>query len=164
MRIVQLVLGAVSLLAAACASVSPVASGPDIYVMRHLQKAAQGPDPALSEEGQANAVRLADWFGEDPPSAIYVSSTRRAQMTAAPLAAKLGVVPKTYNPSDTAALVQSVKAEPGTVLIVGHSNTVPDIIEQLGGARPADIADDRFGDIWRIRGPASTVTHSRLDD
>jgi hypothetical protein len=39
--------------------------------------------------------------------------------------------------------------------VVGHSNTVPDIVEQLGGARPEPIAHDRHGDIWRITRPAA---------
>ena len=161
MRVAQMVMGLAMLALAGCASMTPAVSEPSIYVMRHLHKAA-GPDPMLSEEGQGYAARLAGWFGKDKPTAIYVSATRRAQMTAAQLAAKLGITPQIYDPSDTPALVARVKAEGGTTLVVGHSNTVPEIVAQLGGARPADIADDRYGDIWRIRGLARTVTHARL--
>ena len=148
------------LMLAACTTVLPVAR-PNIYVMRHLQK-APGPDPVLSQEGQLFAARLIDRFKDDPPSAIYVSATRRAQMTAAPLAARLGIMPKIYDPADTPGLVARVKSEPGTVLIVGHSNTVPDIVEQLGGPRPSDIAEDRFGDIWHVSGTRPKVTQDRL--
>ena len=143
----------VLLVLAACAAVpsAPPALHPNYYVMRHLQKAA-GQDPGLTGEGRTNAERLIALLAADPPSAIYVSTTRRAQETAAPLAARLGIAPKLYNPSDTPALIAAVTAEPGTVLIVGHSNTVPDIIERLGGTRPAAIADDSFGDIWHVYG------------
>jgi broad specificity phosphatase PhoE len=135
---------------AACATTAPAPSAPSWYVMRHLQKAG-GPDPALSEEGHANARRLIGLFREDPPTTIYVSSTKRALETAGPLAATLGVTVKEYDPRDTPGLIARAKAETGTVLIVGHSNTVPEIVAQLGGARPADLAESDYGDIFRVR-------------
>ena len=134
---------------AACATAPDASAGPNFYVMRHLQKAA-GPDPALSEEGARNAAKLADLLADDPPAAIYVSTTRRARETAAPLAARLGLTPKTYDPSNTAALIAAVTAEAGTVLIVGHSNTVPEIVERLGGTRPVAIDESHYGDVWHI--------------
>jgi phosphohistidine phosphatase SixA len=128
----------------------------NVYVMRHLQKGA-GSDPSLTAEGAANARRLADWFAKnDPPAAIFVSTARRAQETAAPLADLIDVEPTVYDPRDSRALVEMVRQEEGTVLIVGHSNTVPEIVALLGGKRPADIAEDRFGDIYRVRGGVVT--------
>jgi broad specificity phosphatase PhoE len=136
-------------LAAGTALAAAAPPEPTVYVMRHLQKVV-GEDPGLSAEGKANAERLAGWFGADAPRAIYVSSTRRARETAAPLAARLHVDPNEYAPTDVPGLIARVRQETGPVLIVGHSNTVPVIIEALGGARPAPIADDGFGDIWRV--------------
>jgi broad specificity phosphatase PhoE len=117
--------------------------------MRHLQK-ADGADPGLSEEGRKGAERLVAVLASDPPAAIYVSATRRARETAAPLAAKLGLTEKEYDPRDTPGLVARVKAETGTVLIVGHSNTVPDIVQALGGKRPAPLLDSDYGGIWHV--------------
>lgn len=147
-------------LAAACATDGDGGGGSSWYVMRHLQK-AEGPDPALSTEGARNAGRLAAWFGKDRPSAIYVSTTKRARETAAPLAARLGLTMKDYDPRDTPGLVARVKAETGNVLVVGHSNTVPEIVAALGGPRPADLADTDFGDIFRVR-QDGTVERLRL--
>jgi broad specificity phosphatase PhoE len=137
------------LLALGACATAPQPAGPNVYVMRHLQKEA-GADPGLSAEGRANAGRLVAFFAKDPPAAIYVSTTRRAQETAAPLAARLRLTPKSYDPRDTAGLVARVKAESGTVLVVGHSNTVPEIVAGLGGARPADLAETDFGDVFRV--------------
>ncbi|HWH22491.1 MAG TPA: phosphoglycerate mutase family protein [Allosphingosinicella sp.] len=138
---------------AACFPVAPQEPpGPSYYVMRHLE-AQQGPaDPGLTAEGQRQATLLPSFFQGDPPRAIYVSSTRRAQETAAPLARALGITPKVYDPANTPALVQMVKAEPGPVLVIGHSNTVPDIVQQLGGQRPEPIAHNQHGDIWHVSG------------
>lgn len=155
-------LAALLLIAAAgCATRAADPPAPSWYVMRHLQK-GEGQDPALSAEGARNAQALAARFEEDRPGAIYVSTTRRARETAAPLAARLGLGVKDYDPRDTAGLVARVRAEAGTVLVVGHSNTVPEIVAQLGGARPPDLAETDYGDIFRVRRDG-TVERTRLD-
>jgi broad specificity phosphatase PhoE len=159
----RLIAAAALVLVAACATAPAADPGPrpNFYVMRHLQKAA-GQDPGLTEEGRANAERLAALLAGDPPAAIYVSTTRRARETAAPLAARLGLMMRDYDPSDTPALIEAVTQEPGTVLIVGHSNTVPDIVERLGGARPADLGENDFGDVWHVYGPDRKVEKLRV--
>ncbi|HEV2043051.1 MAG TPA: phosphoglycerate mutase family protein [Sphingomicrobium sp.] len=145
-----------------CASAPPPAAQPDIYVMRHLHTPAGVTDPDLTDEGQRVALALVTWFKRDRPKVIYVSSTKRAQQTAAPLARKLGVAPTIYNPADTAGLIAAVSRETRTVLVVGHSNTVPDIIERLGGQRPAPLVHEDFGDIWRISGPTRVTERSKI--
>jgi phosphohistidine phosphatase SixA len=148
MRIGALLLGMMFALAGCATAGSDPA--PTYYVMRHLEK-AEGPDPALSAAGAANAGRLATWFEDRAkPRAIYVSTTRRARETAAPLAARLGLTPQEYNPADTPALVARVRAEPGSVLVVGHSNTVPEIVASLGGTRPAPLAESDYGSVWMV--------------
>jgi phosphohistidine phosphatase SixA len=147
--------------AAACAGVSQAPERPSVYVMRHLQK-AEGADPGLSAEGQANAERLAGWFGRDAPASIYVSATRRARETAAPLAARLGVTPAEYDPRDTGGVAQRALADGGTVLIVGHSNTVPEIVEKLGGTRPAPLEESDYGDIFQVVGPERRTERKKL--
>ena len=142
------------LMLVACSTTPEAGTGaraePAYYVMRHLQKAG-GADPALSAEGAANTQRLTAWFNNRAkPAAIYVSSTRRARETAAPLAAALGVTPQEYNPADTPALLARIRAEAGSVLVVGHSNTVPDIVAGLGGVRPAPLAETTYGSIWAV--------------
>ena len=143
-------LPALALALGACATADP-APPPDFYVMRHLQKvSATDHDSPLSALGRANAERVYALVEANPPAAIYASATRRAMETAAPLAARLGLTPKAYDPRDTPALLARVRAEPGSVLVVGHSNTVPDIVAGLGGTRPADLGEEDYGDVWVI--------------
>jgi phosphohistidine phosphatase SixA len=155
---------AVALLVAFASAMSPAATTaqPNIYVMRHLHTPAGVSDPDLTEEGMKYALAVSHSFLRDPPDVIYVSSTKRAQQTAAPLAERLKLTPKIYDPRDTPGLIAAVSAEKGTVLIVGHSNTVPDIVEKLGGDRPHDLKHEDFGDIWHISGPDKTTTHARI--
>ena len=143
---------AVFLALGGCAGVQRATSTPDIYVMRHLQTPANVSDPDLTGEGRRVALLLVQWFKRARPGVIYVSNTKRAQQTAAPLARKLKIKPTIYNPKNTAALIAAVFAETRTVLVVGHSNTVPDIIDGFGGHRPEPLVHEDFGDIWRIDG------------
>lgn len=138
-----------------------------VYVMRHLNTPAGEPDPDLLPEGRAAAVALADLMETDQfqgarrPVAIYVSDYKRTRQTAAPLAARLALSLTVYDPRDTAGLLARVRAEPGPVLIVGHSNTVPDIVAALGGTRPAPLVHEDFGDLWVVE-PGGATTKLRL--
>lgn len=147
---------------AACAYIAPLQRAPTFYVMRHLNTPAGVSDPDLTAEGQRLAALLADRFTTEPPATIFVSSTKRSQQTAAPLAARLGITPIIYDPSNTPALIAEVMKEPPPVLIVGHSNTVPDIVAGLGGARPGPLVHEDFGDLWTISGAGRAVTRIRL--
>ena len=147
---------------AACVTPGTPTPQPNIYVMRHLHTPAGATDPDLTAEGFRYAQAVSDWFRRDPPDIIYVSSTKRAQQTAAMLAQRLKLTPKIYDPRDTPGLVAAVAKEPGTVLIVGHSNTVPDIVSGLGGTKPSPLVHEDFGDIWHIAGPNRTTTRAKL--
>ena len=144
-----------AMLAAALAACATVPTSPDpqevlFHVMRHLHTPEGERDPDLTAEGQAAARRLAQYFAPAGPAVIYVSRFKRSQQTAAPLAARFGLTPIVYDPADTPALVARVRAGPQPALIVGHSNTVPDIVEQLGGTRPGPLTHPDFGDVWNI--------------
>ena len=156
MKLLQLASLVLLGLASACASFPPSPPGPSFYVVRHLHTPAGERDPDLTAEGQRQAALLASWFGEVRPRAIYLTDYRRSRQTAAPLAARLGLTPIVYDPADTPGLVARVRAGPLPALIVGHSNTVPDIVAELGGARPAALVHEDFGDIWVIAADGTT--------
>ena len=147
---------------ASCATTSGPTAHPNIYVMRHLHTPEGASDPDLTAEGFRYAEAVSRWFRRDPPDVIYVSSTRRAQQTAAVLATRLKLTPKIYDPRDTPGLLMNVMRERGTVLIVGHSNTVPDIVAGLGGTRPGPLVHADFGDVWHVSGPERTTIREKL--
>jgi broad specificity phosphatase PhoE len=161
MNVKMIALGLLAALASWAAAAEAPAQ-PNIYVMRHLHTPAGVSDPDLTAEGVKYAAAVDEWFRQDPPTVIYASTTKRAQQTAQPLATRLKLTFKLYDPRDTPGLLAMVGQETGTVLIVGHSNTVPDIVEGLGGTRPGPLVHEDFGDIWHIAGPERTTTHVRL--
>jgi broad specificity phosphatase PhoE len=161
----RLLLPLLLLLVGACSLPVPIQPGPDFYVMRHLNTTPGVPDADLNAEGRAQADRLAGLFASRrPPAIILVTDTKRARQTAAPLATRLGLEPVVYDPRDVYGLVDLVTKSPNPALIVGHSNTVPEIVAALGGARPEPIGEAQFGDVWHVSGPRRTVMRLRLGD
>ena len=140
---------ALTLAAGGCASTAGSAPEQHFFVVRHLQKAG-GDDPGLTTEGQECARRLAALLGRQGISAVYASTTRRARETAAPLAAARNLAVQDYPPTDLAGVAARAQAEQGSVLVVGHSNTVPELVERLGGTRPGPIDEANYGEVWRI--------------
>ncbi|WP_447724188.1 phosphoglycerate mutase family protein [Sphingomonas koreensis] len=138
-----------------------LAKDPPIYVTRHYDTPAGERDPDLLAQGNTRAKALTKWFKGKKLKAIYVSDFKRTRQTVTPLAAERGITPQAYDPRDTPAIVAKARAANAPVLIVGHSNTVPDIVQQLGGERPADLQHEDFGDVWTVR--SGTATRDRID-
>jgi broad specificity phosphatase PhoE len=149
-------------LASCATATAQPAAPPSIYVVRHLNTPAGERDPDLTAEGQRVAYVLAERLAGERIAAIYVTDFRRTRQTAAPLAARLGLTPVVYDPADNPGLIARVRAHDAPVLIVGHSNTVPAIVEALGGTRPAPLVHEDFGDIWRV-GPGGATERARID-
>jgi len=157
----KMLIGLAALAAMLAPSPTPAQEAPTRYVMRHLDTPKGERDPDLLPAGAARAKALVAWFEGKPLAAIFATPYRRTQQTAAPIAAARGLTVQTYDPADTDALIARVKTVAGPVLIVGHSNTVPDIVAALGGERPGDLAHEDFGDLWTISG--GSTRHHRID-
>ena len=134
---------------------------PATYVIRHLHK-AEGDDPPLTSEGAAAAVRLATLLEGEGIRAIYATPTRRTMETAEPLARRLDIAITPYDPREPQALVDAVGALGGPVLVVGHSNTVPDLVERFGGAPVPRLSEDDYGTLFAIDA-AGSVRSIQLD-
>jgi phosphohistidine phosphatase SixA len=145
-----------ALLLASCTSVPPVAlpePAPTtvVYVVRHAEKASDGEDPPLTEQGLARAEALVVLLADEPLAAVYSTPYQRTQQTVAPTAAAHGLSVTPYDPGSD--LPASILAEHGgqLILVAGHSNTVPAIVAGLGvSPAPAEIPHDRYGDLYRI--------------
>ena len=132
-----------------------------VVLARHAEKVVSSiQDPPLSEEGEQRAERLAQMFGRGKGvgkiDAIYVSDARRTQQTAAPLAQRLGTQPIVVPAADTKGLVSRVMREHDgdTVLIVGHSNTVPQLIHELSDIDVPAIGDDEYDTLYVLSIPS----------
>lgn len=134
-----------------------------LLVVRHADRLATD---ALSPLGVARAQVLVHVVEKAGISAIYVSDTDRARQTAAPLATALGLTPVELAAADVTALVNDIftNHRGQTVLVVGHSNTVPQIIAAAGGPALAGIPDNEFDNLFvltlcRCRWLSARLTH-----
>lgn len=144
------------LLLAGCASVAAGESSTTSFVIvRHAEKADDGSrDPPLSAAGQARAQALARRLADSGLVAVYATPFRRTQQTARAVAASAGVPVTTYA-ADVAPsrFVRMLRARHrhGTVLVVGHSNTVPELVASLCHCRIAVLDDTAYDGIYTIR-------------
>ena len=129
--------------------VTATAAQSTIFFVRHAEKAGSGgDDPDLSEAGRARAESLANTLKDAGLSAIFVTERKRTQQTAAPLARTLHLDPAIVPAKDSAALIAKLRASSGNVLVVGHGNTIPDLIKSLGIATPIQIADNDYDNLF----------------
>jgi phosphohistidine phosphatase SixA len=127
-----------------------------VLLVRHAETAAEpADDPALSEAGRKRAQDLASALRDAGVTTIIVSPFRRTAETAAPLAAARNFRPMQVPigrsvEGHVAAVAAAVRGLTGVVLVVGHSNTVPGIIAQLGGPTLPDICEGVHDDLFAL--------------
>lgn len=148
--------------AAAPPAVAQPAAGPSLVVLvRHGEKApVPGDDPPLSAAGQARARALDSALAHLSPSAIVVSTRRRTVETAAAVRARTGVTPTVVSlegggAAHVQAVARAVRAARGTVLVVGHSNTIPAVVTALGGPPLPDLCDASYATLFLVQPSAA---------
>jgi uncharacterized protein (TIGR02246 family) len=124
-------------------------------LVRHAEKATDDPrDPALTPAGLHRAERLARLLVDRPLTAVYATDYRRTRQTAQPTAASHGLDVTIYDagqPSHEFAQVLRRRHPGETVLVVGHSNTIPGIMSQLCECMAHSLEEDEYGDLFEIR-------------
>ena len=122
--------------------------GATFVIVRHAEKTDAAGDPALTDEGHARAEALAQSLEGQPLVAVYATAYQRTQQTAAPTAARHGLDVTTYDakqPAGEFADTLRARHHSGTVLVVGHSNTAPDIAAALCGCTVAPMPETEYG-------------------
>ncbi len=122
---------------------SPVIS--TYYLIRHAEKDRSNPDdkdPELSQRGLGRAMHWAEIFDDIRFDAIYSTNFARTTMTAAPTAVKKDIEVTYYDPQMLG--IESFKAENlgKNVLIVGHSNSTPELVNRLTGTDAYSAMED----------------------
>jgi 2,3-bisphosphoglycerate-dependent phosphoglycerate mutase len=135
-------------------------SAQTIFIVRHAEKVSETAD-ALSDTGKQRAACLASMLKDANVKALYVSPTARAWQTGAPLAKELKLTTTELPAKDYAALVERIRANPEqNALVVGHSNTVPEIVKALGTSESVSLRDKDYDWMFvvTIDGKAARLT------
>ncbi|HEY6504635.1 MAG TPA: phosphoglycerate mutase family protein [Chitinophagaceae bacterium] len=127
------------------------------YIVRHAEKATAEPnmtsDVPLTEQGKERAVALKDVLGKKKIAYVYSTNTIRTRSTAQPTADHFHLAIETYNPRPDSSFIQTLKAKGKNVLIVGHSNTVDDIVNKLCGETKVagDLPDTEYDNLFIVK-------------
>ena len=137
-----------------------------IFVVRHAERADAGSgsspmmasDPDLSDAGKARAESLAAALKDAGITAIYTTEYKRTKQTAEPLAKALGIQATAVPARDMPALIEKLKTGTGNALVIGHSNTVGEVIAALGVTEPVKLADNDYDNLFVVvRGSKPTL-------
>lgn len=132
-----------------------------VIFVRHAEKATQpADDPGLSEAGQRRVAELTRQLVDADViagiDAVYSTPFRRTEETVRPIAEALDLPINSYDANDTEAIMEHiVKVHKGKIiLVVGHSNTVPALIGNMGASkRVPEIAEDEYDNIYIVSIP-----------
>lgn len=139
-----------------------------VLLVRHAEKAPGSGDVPLSPEGEARARALAALARDAGVQAVITTQFQRTKQTAAPLAQAAGLLPEVIAsqgdiPAHVRLVADAIRQRHAgrTVLVVGHSNTVPPIVNALGGGAHRDLCDAEYDALFVVvlgeEGPPRTV-------
>lgn len=120
-----------------------------IFVVRHADKALESSDnPNLSVLGQQQATRLAAILKNAGIEAVYTTATRRTHQTVNPVAEARNLPVEEYDPKDP-GFAEKLRQAGKKILVVGHSYTVPELLNQLSNSQAYQPSDAQ-GDLWVV--------------
>lgn len=131
------------------ASTSSEAPPTVIFLVRHAERAEDGTsDPPISEVGQDRARLLARMLRDVDLTHVHTTDFRRTRATGDPTAEAAGVEMALYDPDDLEGFADRLRATPGRHLVLGHSNTTPQLVEALGGDPHGDIDELEYDRLY----------------
>jgi len=132
-----------------------------VVLVRHAEKVDDSRDPDLSPEGLSRSAQLAVMLEDVGFDHVWSTDYTRTRDTAAPTAQAAALSVELYDPGDLAAIAANLTALGGRHLVVGHSNTTPQLVAALGGDPGSPIDDAEYDRLYVVNvgsdGTATTV-------
>ena len=121
-----------------------------IFIVRHGEKVDESRDPSLSLKGKQRAANLAMILRDAEIKKVYVTEFQRTQMTATPLAETRQIALTPYAAKESLNFGKSLLTAEVNTLVVGHSNTLLDILKGLGINDVKPVADDEYDRLFVV--------------
>ena len=124
-----------------------------IYIVRHSEKMlVDNPDPELAQTGIIRAVKLAQILADKEIKHVFSTDHKRTRMTGQLTADQAGVEIELYDSKDQEAFADKLRMFEGNILVVGHSNTVPELANFFIGAgdKYPDLTDIEYNFIYLV--------------
>lgn len=121
-----------------------------VYLVRHAEKILEQKNPPLTSCGIERAEQLALMLEQANIKAIYSTEFTRTEQTAAPLANKLNLEVQPYSPRDLKSFAEKITQEKQNVVIVGHSNTTPQLTAFIANTPVKDITEKEYQMLYQV--------------
>jgi phosphohistidine phosphatase SixA len=126
-----------------------------VVAVRHGEAETAGGDSrALTPAGLERALSLSRLLGSSQIGKVFSTNTRRTQSTARPTADSLGLPVEPYAQPEILAQ-QLLAGGRQRVLVVGHSDTTPELLQALDVAAPVTIGENEFDRLFIVTVPES---------
>lgn len=120
-----------------------------IYLVRHAEKVTTVKDGDLTKQGQQRAKQLAHLLKSAGITTLYSTNYKRTEQTAAPLAKQFKLTVQPYNPRQLKTFAEQLKQHSGVIMVVGHSNTTPQLVRLLGG-KANDMNESEYTRLYQL--------------
>jgi broad specificity phosphatase PhoE len=140
---------------------SPAAAETVLVLVRHGEKVDESRDAELSPAGRARAVALSSILKDSGIDSVYSTDYARTRETARPLAERISKPVEIYDGDALEVFARDLRARGGRALVVGHSDTTPELVKLLGGDPGPPIESSEYDRMYVVtlssEGPASTL-------
>jgi broad specificity phosphatase PhoE len=136
------------------------------YIVRHAEKAVAGAnmstDVPLSDKGKERAEALKELLEKKKIAFVFSTNTIRTKTTAQPTTDYFGLKTGIYGPIPDSIFISKLKSLKKNVLVVGHSNTVDDIVNMLCNEKkvPGDLKDSEYDNLFIVKKKGGHYTFS----
>lgn len=147
-------------MASATAIPVPTQAQEAVFIIRHAEKESSEPDPQLTDAGRERAAKWAEMIGLANIDVVITSEARRTRETGGAIAEKLDIPQKQLPANDVSGVVDLIQFdhEEDTVLVVGHTETIPSILSGLGVSEAVDIDQGDFANLFIVTMDGDGVT------
>ena len=134
-----------------------ISCGNTYYIVRHAEKATAAPnmssDVSLTPEGEQRALALNEILKNKKIANVYSTNTIRTKSTAQPTADHFGLTIEIYGPRPDSAFISLLKTKKKNTLVVGHSNTVDDLVNMLCGEKKVagDLPETQYDNLFEVK-------------
>jgi phosphohistidine phosphatase SixA len=127
------------------------------YIVRHAEKATQeatmSSDVPLTDKGKERAEAVKEILKDKKIAYVFSTNTIRTKSTARPTADYFHLTTEIYGPGPDSAFIRLLKLKKKNTLVVGHSNTVDDIVNMLCGKKKVDrdLPDTEYNKLFIVK-------------
>ena len=122
-----------------------------LYLVRHAEKQPEGKNPKLTQCGQLRAKQLTTLLSTADIQSVYSTSYQRTMSTAAPMSKAQDVTIKNYDPRQLRQFSLHLKRRQENALIVGHSNTTPELTALLSSHEVAPMTEKQYQNLYQVQ-------------